>query len=76
MLYQNLNELSGSIKGVLALEGEKIKVTDSDKFTREVIDQLVYSAVFGNAEIKEVCRWIIWEASPVLGIYPSSIQGI
>ncbi len=76
MLFQNLNELSGSIKNILALEGEKIKVADKNRFTEKLIDQLVYNAVFGNAEVKEVCKWIIWEASQFLGIYPSSIQGI
>lgn len=76
MLCQNLNELSATIKGVLALEGEKVKVADKDKFTKKIIDHLIYNAVFGNAEVKEVCRWIIWEASQFLGIYPSSIQGI
>src|SRR4030067_1730986 len=76
MLFQNLNELSALINGALVLEGEKVKVADKDKFTKKIIEQLVYNAVFGNAEIKEVCRWIIWEASQFLGIYPSSIQGI
>ena len=76
MLYKDVKEIKASLSGILTLGGEGVKITDSDKFNKKTIDEIVYNAVFGDQEIREICRWVIWECSQKLGIYPSSIQGL
>ena len=76
MLYKDVKEIKASLNGILTLDGEKIKIADSDKFNQKTIDEIVYNAVFGDQEIREICRWVIWECSQQLAIYPSSIQGL
>ena len=74
MLYKDAKDLKASLGGVLTLSGDGVKIVDSDKFSKKTIDEIVYNAVFSEPEVKEICRWIIWESSHQLGIFPSSIQ--
>jgi len=76
MLYKNINDLKASLGPVLAFDGRGVNILDSNKFINKALDEIIYNAVFSNQEVKELCRWIIWESSQALGIYPSSIQAI
>jgi len=76
MLYKDAKDLKASLSGILTLSVEGVQIVDSDKFNKKTIDEIVYNAVFSEPEVKEICRWIIWEYSHQLGIFPSSIQGL
>ena len=48
-------------------------VTDPARFRAEMIDSLVWTAVFGPPEAREAARRGIREAAESLGILPASI---
>ena len=53
--------------------GEPLRIVDRDRFREGIIDSLVQTAVFGDAEVKDVARRTIREAARELGILPASI---
>jgi fructose/tagatose bisphosphate aldolase len=55
---------------------EQVVVMDETKVRNQLIDDLVWMAVFGETNQRPVARWLIWEIAQELGIYPSSIQSL
>ena len=53
--------------------GTPLEVTDAARFRSDVLDSLVWTAVFGNAEVRDTCRHRIRQAAASLGILPASI---
>lgn len=76
MIYKNMEELRETLKGTVAFGADiKTEVLDARKLREEVIDRLVYNAVFNqDANIKDFSRRLIYEISSHLGIKPASIQ--
>ncbi len=74
--FSTARELVESLNGIVDLSAGQSKVLDERRLRSEAIDRLVYSAVFGSDEVKQVARWIIWETGQQLGIMPASIQGL
>jgi fructose/tagatose bisphosphate aldolase len=73
-LYSNATELDEDIdrSGTVRREGVLV-VTDPRRFREEVVDGLVWTAVFGIRDAKEAARRSIREAAASLGILPASI---
>ncbi|MFN2633836.1 MAG: class II fructose-bisphosphate aldolase [Thermoanaerobaculia bacterium] len=53
--------------------GEPLRIVDADRFREGIVDSLVWTAVFGDAEVRDVARRTIREAARELGILPASI---
>ncbi|HYK41627.1 MAG TPA: class II fructose-bisphosphate aldolase [Thermoanaerobaculia bacterium] len=53
--------------------GEVFRIVDPVRFREEVLDSLVWAAVFGKGEVRDECRRTIREAARELGILPASI---
>jgi len=66
-------ELDNLLSRTQTAEGHPISVTDPARFRAEVIDSLVWSAVFGKGDAREAARRAIREAALSLGILPASI---
>jgi fructose/tagatose bisphosphate aldolase len=73
--YSSVSDLLRSSGHALNVNGA-LQVTDPAAFRGDVIDRLVYTAVFGDDETKLAARWIIWESAWALGIQPASIDGL
>ncbi|HEY6065320.1 MAG TPA: class II fructose-bisphosphate aldolase [Thermoanaerobaculia bacterium] len=73
-LYPNADELEEDLdrSGTVRREGVLV-VTNAARFREEVIDGLVWTAVFGIRDAKEAARRSIREAAASLGILPASI---
>ncbi|MEO2065384.1 MAG: class II fructose-bisphosphate aldolase, partial [Desulfurobacteriaceae bacterium] len=69
-------EILKELDGVLELGEDRVKVLDERKLKEELIDDLIYTAVFGDEEAKDVSRWVIRAAALDLGIVPSSIHDL
>ncbi|RKQ63658.1 fructose/tagatose bisphosphate aldolase [Thermovibrio guaymasensis] len=69
-------EILRELDGVLELEEDRVKVLDERKLKEELIDDLIYTAVFGDEEAKDVSRWVIRAAALDLRIVPSSIHDL
>lgn len=77
MIYQNREELKRDWEGILGVAGDNVKVLNEEKLRRDLIDKLIYTAVFSpDEETKRLTRWVIRRAAADLGIYSSSIQGL
>ncbi|GJM42797.1 MAG: aldolase [Ardenticatenaceae bacterium] len=58
--------------GVLVVD-DKVSVTD-ETVLQAKIDDVVYTAVFGNGLARDTARWLLWELGQALGIFPASIH--
>jgi fructose/tagatose bisphosphate aldolase len=77
MLYKSVDELNNDLNGVLELgDGKVSKVLDAAKLRGEVIDNLIYTAIFGEESVRQPARDIIAGSAAALGIQPHSIQGL
>jgi hypothetical protein len=68
---EGLNEFlrrSGTVDG-----DKPLRVTRPGEFRAEVIDSLVWTAVFGSASVRDTARRAIREAASSMGILPASI---
>ena len=63
-----------SLRGVLEVLDDEVKVLDEAALAGEATDTLVYSAVFGTDSVRPAARWIIWTTAQAVGIHPASIH--
>jgi fructose/tagatose bisphosphate aldolase len=77
MIYNDYNVLKDGISGTLAIEGVNVTVLDEETLRGDLIDNLIFTAVFSpDSETKEAARWLIRRAGVSLGIVASSIQSL
>ena len=74
----NLYSTSAGLREALVLSGTVrhdggVVVTNPERFRAEVVDSLVWTAVFGPAGARDAARRAIREAAESLGILPASI---
>lgn len=63
------------IQGVLAWDPKgRLQLLDAGKLKEKVIDELVWSSVFGDPAHKAAAQYLIWELGWAAGIYPASIH--
>ncbi len=72
MKFGSVSELTAACRPVLDLNGG-VRVKDAAALQSELVDRLVHTAVFGDADAQAAARWIIWEAGHDLGIVSASI---
>ncbi|MGH2357171.1 MAG: class II fructose-bisphosphate aldolase, partial [Candidatus Limnocylindria bacterium] len=75
MTFASVGELQARLGGVLRIAGGELKILDEARFRSDVIDELVFEAVF-NADggPRDAARWLIWAASGALGCGSASIH--
>ena len=73
-LYETVDGLREAVRlsGCARFDGG-LKVTNPLRFRNELLDSLVWTAVFGKGETKDAARHAIREAAESLGILPASI---
>ncbi|HEV8232576.1 MAG TPA: class II fructose-bisphosphate aldolase [Thermoanaerobaculia bacterium] len=73
-LYSNAAELDAGLDESGAVRrGDVFSVVDPARFREQMLDSLVWTAVFGIRDGKEAARRAIHEAAASLGILPASI---
>ncbi|MCC6792755.1 MAG: class II fructose-bisphosphate aldolase [Thermomicrobiales bacterium] len=72
--YASLEELKTGIANVLSVRGDDVEVLDADALRGGVIDALIYTAVFGEQELRPIAIWLIRSAATALGAVPASIH--
>ncbi|WP_163329152.1 class II fructose-bisphosphate aldolase [Desulfurobacterium thermolithotrophum] len=71
------DELKEALKGVIEVGEDRVKVLDEQKVRNELIDRLIYTAVFGDeGKEKECSRWLIRAIALELDIVPASIHDL
>lgn len=75
--WKNEQDLTAACAGAFDIEGGKLKIKDEQRFRHEIMDKLVWTAVFSDDEhTKNVARWVIWEGAQDLGCPSSSIHDL
>jgi fructose/tagatose bisphosphate aldolase len=77
MIYKDKNELQQACAKVVEIDGNDVRILNEAKLKSELIDNLVYTAVFSSNEAtRESARWLIRRTGAVLGIISTSIQSL
>ena len=70
-------DLRARLAGIATIDGDRLTVTDADRFRSELVDDLVFEAVFNeDHDQREAARWVIWSASQALGCGSASIHDL
>jgi len=77
MIYKDKNELQNECAKILEIDDNDVHILNETKLKDELIDDLIYTAVFGSdEETREAARWMIRRAGAALGIISASIQSL
>jgi fructose/tagatose bisphosphate aldolase len=75
MIYENKNQLKKGYARILKLDGSDVRILDEAKLKSELIDDLIYTAVFSpDQATREAACWLIRRAAAAMGIMSASIQ--
>ncbi|MDD5169113.1 MAG: class II fructose-bisphosphate aldolase [Syntrophales bacterium] len=77
MIYETSASLKKAIEGIILVTGEKVEILDEATLRGNVIDDLIYTAVFsGDDEMRQAARWLVRRCGDAYGAYSASIQGL
>lgn len=76
MKYTSVPDLLADSRSCLQLNNGSVTVSDPQRFREAILDRLAHSAVFGEPEVQDAARWLIWEAAWDLGVKPASIDSL
>jgi fructose/tagatose bisphosphate aldolase len=72
---QSVADLMRSLESTCRVDGGRLAIDDETEFRNEGVRSLVWSATFSeDPGVVEVARWVIWEASQILGAPSASIH--
>lgn len=74
--YSTIDDLIGSSSKALSIGKEGVSVVDSKILRDDVIDSLIYTAIFGPDELRPLAIWAIRSAAVQLGAFPASIHDL
>ena len=75
MTFASVQELIQGTRQVIDLNGG-VSVKDPSALRGETIDRLAHTAVFGQGEVSDAARWLIWELGWEVGIKSASIDSL
>jgi fructose-bisphosphate aldolase, class II len=77
MIFENKDQLKERCAPIIKIDGRDIHILDELKLRNELIDDLIYTAVFSADKItQEAACWLIRRAANALGIISASIQSL
>lgn len=75
MIYEKKDQLKKGYARILKLDGSDVRILDETKLKSELIDDLIYTAVFSpDQATREAACWLIRRAAAAMGIMSASIQ--
>ncbi|HUZ00831.1 MAG TPA: class II fructose-bisphosphate aldolase [Thermomicrobiaceae bacterium] len=74
--YATVRDLLDDLKPVAEVRDSRLSVGDERGLREHRLDRLVYSAVFGDDDVRAASRWIVWQAGQALGVLPASIHDL
>lgn len=75
MIYESKDQLKSKCSPIIQLDGGDVRILDEEKLKSELIDDLIYTAVFSpDKATAEAACWLIRRSTAALGIISSSIQ--
>lgn len=74
--FRDIHDLRAATHDVFIIRDDGVEVKDAHAIRERTIDELVWSAVFGNREVIEASRWLIRHLAPALGAWPAAINDL
>jgi fructose/tagatose bisphosphate aldolase len=75
MICEDKKQLLNECAKIVELDGNDVRILDEAKLKNELIDDLIYTAVFSSDQAtQEAARWLIRRAGVAYGIMSASIQ--
>ena len=74
MSIATVPDLQARLDGIATITESGLEVHDEARLRRQLMDDLVSAAVFGDEDVREAARWVIWSASQALGCGSASIH--
>jgi len=77
MIYEDKKQLLNECAEIVELDGNDVRILNEAKLKNELIDDLIYTAVFSSDQAtQEAARWLIRRAGVAFGIMSASIQSL
>ena len=77
MTFQSVKEMSDAVKPAAAVLSDRVGVTNPSAVTGELVDRLVWTAVFGaDPELRGTARWIVRSLAAAKGVRQASIHDL
>lgn len=73
--FASTHELREALRGVAALERDRLRVLDEARL-KSIVDRLAASAAFGDDDTRAVAAWVLRAAAAGLGAWTASIQSL
>jgi fructose/tagatose bisphosphate aldolase len=74
MTIPTLEDLRTRLDGVATIGPAGVEVQDEGTLRGALMDDIAFAAVFGDEDLREAARWVIWSASQALGCGSASIH--
>ncbi|HEX7534160.1 MAG TPA: class II fructose-bisphosphate aldolase [Syntrophales bacterium] len=72
--YETIDQLKKALEGILTISDDDVRVLDEKSLRNSLIDDLVFTAVFGSQDdIRKAARWLIRRSGAAMGILSTSI---
>jgi fructose/tagatose bisphosphate aldolase len=75
MTFASVQELIQGTRQVIDFNGG-VRVKDPATLRGETIDRLIHTAVFGQGDVRDSARWLIWEIGWEVGVKSASIDSL
>jgi fructose/tagatose bisphosphate aldolase len=75
MSIATVSDLRARLEGVAAITDSGLDVHD-EAALRGLMDDLAFAAAFGDDEVREATRWVVWAASQATGCGSASIHDL
>jgi fructose/tagatose bisphosphate aldolase len=76
MSIATVSDLRARLEGIATITDAALEVADERRLRTELIDDLAFAAVFGDEDVREAARWVVWSASQALGCASASIHDL
>jgi fructose/tagatose bisphosphate aldolase len=74
--FESLTSLESAAHGILRIEPDGVEVLDREAVRGEFMDQLVWTAVFGGDDSRDLARWLIRHIANATGAWTASIHDL
>ena len=73
-IFSDVDAVTTGLEGAVIIKGNAVEVIDAGMVREKLIERLVWSAVFGEPEVRTASRWLIRQVAVASGAWPASIH--
>lgn len=75
-IHDDVQGLMNQLDGVLRVTQSGVEILNAEAVRADLIDDLIWTAVFGDGETRDAAQWLIRVTAPAMGAFPASIQDL